>query len=95
MASRFCVKILPSFTFLPTGDSQARACELSLPDRPSRLRYAWSAAFPRPDYIRGRYNVRGPFRLLFFYFYRLFSRAVQQTKRAAGRIARRERGSSR
>ena len=55
-------------------------------DWPSRLRYAWSTLFPHPEEIRSRYNARGPFQILFFYFYRLFSRAVQQTKRAIGKF---------
>ncbi len=58
---------------------------LSYPDWRSRIHYAWSVLFPTSDYIRRRYNARGPFRLIFFYFYRLYSRAVQQTKRAIGK----------
>ncbi len=52
----------------------------------SRLRYAWAVTFPNPEYIRSRFNARGPFQLIFFYFYRLFIRAVQQTKRAIGKL---------
>ena len=58
----------------------------SFPDWPSRLRYLWSISFPSPEFIRYKYNARGLFQLVFFYFYRLGSRIIQQTKQVLGKL---------
>ena len=59
---------------------------MSFPDWTSRIQYACKSIFPPTTEIRARYNPHGPIQLVFFYFYRLFARAIQQIKRAIAKL---------
>jgi len=44
---------------------------VSLPDTPSRMRYAWVNLFPQPAYMIKRYGIKNRWQLPYWYIYRL------------------------